>query len=302
MLLRPSLRPAPDEGLIGTPEAADGPQKRNRRKLVRRVVIVAAIVFASIVLVVGIGVAVIMLMARESASPFRFGQALEQYKALQRRDTKDPSSLAAPGVYTYTTSGSESASAPGLPSSSYSYPHTTTMTVYSSGCGQDWRWQPLDSRYEDLFVCRAPDGALMLRSRSDAEAFYGVTDTRTFACQAGSTWMPARSLKGQTFSGTCTNGGNKNSGGMSIAYTGKVAGEGLVDVGGASVKAVHVTLDESFTGDTEGTGSASIWIDSSTGFLLKESRNETSKSKSVVGWVPSSESFTIALDSLSPTR
>src|SRR6202042_1535711 len=63
------------------------------------------------------------------------------------------------GVYMYATRGSESASAPGLLASSAQYPVTTTVTVFSDGCGQDWRWQPLTNRYEDLVVCRSPDGS-----------------------------------------------------------------------------------------------------------------------------------------------
>ena len=98
-------------------------------------------------------------------------------QALQSRAdnvAKLSGALPTTGVYTYSTTGTESASAPGLPTNTQGYPSTTTMTVFSDGCGQDWSWQPLSNRYEDLVVCRSPDGAIALGSRFDAEEFYGA--------------------------------------------------------------------------------------------------------------------------------
>ena len=96
------------------------------------------------------------------------------------------------------------------------------MTVFADGCGEDWRWQPLSNRYEDLVVCRTAGSAIMLRSRFDTEEFYGATDSRNFACTPGSLLLPARARPGDSVSGACTNGGNSNSGGLSISYTGEV--------------------------------------------------------------------------------
>ncbi len=51
-------------------------------------------------------------------------------------------------------------------------------------------------------------------------------------------------------SGCCTNGGNENSGGISIDYTGKVVADNVVVVGGVKVPTVHLMLRETMTGDT----------------------------------------------------
>ena len=176
------------------------------------------------------------------------------------------------------------------------------MTVFSDGCGEDWRWQPLSNRYEDLVVCRSAGGALTLQSRFDTEEFYGATDRRNFVCTAGSVLLPARAQPGESVSGSCTNGGNSNSGGLSISYTGQVVGDDVLQVGGAEVPTTHIVLNEKMKGDTVGTGTESLWLDSATGLPVKETRTETTRSESAVGWVPSSETFSLELVSTIPKR
>jgi hypothetical protein len=291
----------------GPPESPEaGKPTKRKRSLKRRIAIVAGIVLCVALLVLGIAVGVMMFLSRDTSSPYSLGQALEQFKFLQSRAgdslVKTFTRLPALGVYTYSTSGSESASAPGLLTSAAGYPSTTTLTVFSDACGQDWRWQPLSNRYEDFVVCRSSDGALMLDSRQDDEEFYGVTDRRDYTCAAGSVFLPAEDSVGESLSGTCVNGGNKNSGRMTIAYTGKVIGVDTLLIGGVEVPTEELSIDETFSGDTLGTGTVSMWLDKSDGLILKESRTEKTKSDSAVGWVPSSESFSLLLDSLTPKR
>jgi hypothetical protein len=280
------------------------PAWRRTKAQRRRTIVVVGIVFCAIVLVFGIGVGVMLFLTRDSASPYRVGQALAQFKMLQAhgRTVAAAGGLPLVGVYTYKTTGSESAHAPGLLTSGSSYPATSAMTIYSKGCGQEWSWQPLSNRYENLVLCRSTNGAIMLQSRFDADQFYGVMDARQFACTSSSNWLPANARARDKLSGSCVNGGNKNSGGMTVAYSGEVVASNSVTVGGRSVPAVHITLNEKFTGDTVGTGSVSMWLDSSTGLLLKETRTETSRSESVIGWVPSTEVFSLDLASLTPRQ
>ena len=284
---------------------AEKPAKR-KRSLKMRIAIVAGIVLCVILLVLGIAVGVMLFLTRDNASPYRLGQALEQFKLLQSRAgdgiVKRFTNLPALGVYTYSTTGSESASAPGLLTSAAGYPSTTTMTVFSDACGQDWRWQPLSNRFEDLVVCRSSGGALMLQSRFDDEQFYGVTDRRNYTCTAGSVFLPSRDVAGEALNGNCVNGGNKNSGGMRIACSGKVLGFYTLVIGGSEVPTVELAIDETMSGDTVGSGIVSMWLDKSNGLIVKESRTEKTKSDSAVGWVPSSESFSLLLDSLTPKR
>ena len=176
------------------------------------------------------------------------------------------------------------------------------MTVLADGCGEDWRWQPLTDRYEDLVVCRSSNGALMLQSRFDAVQFYRDNDRRNFACTPTSVYLPAHPRSGQTFGGKCSNAGNANSGGLAISYGGEVVGDQTLEVGGAMVPTVHVALTEHMTGDTVGTGTESLWLDSETGLVVKENRTEKTRSESAVGWVPSTESFSLDLVSVNPNR
>ncbi len=103
-------------------------------------------------------------------------------------------------------------------------------------------------------------------------------------------------------SGTCTNGGNSNSGGLSISYTGEVVSDEVLEVGGIGVPTTHLVLSEKMTGDTVGSGTESVWLDSATGLPVKEHRTENTRSQSALGWVPSSETFSLDLVSASPTR
>ncbi len=290
-----------DEGRI-TPSA----KRRKHRSKLRWLAIVAGAVLCAVLLICAIAAGVMTFLARDTASPYKLGQALQQFRQLQRRDGASSdgrsSGLPTTGVYTYTTSGSESASAPGLLSSTQGYPANTTMTVFSDACGEDWRWQPLSSRYEDLVVCRSAGNSIALKSRFDTEEFYGATDSRNFACTAGSLLLPAGARPGEKVSGTCTNGGNANSGGLSISYTGEVVSDDVLAVGGIGVPTTHLVLNERMTGDTVGTGHESIWLASATGLPVKVQRTENTRSQSAVGWVPSSETFSLDLVSAFPKR
>jgi hypothetical protein len=297
---RPAVRPGPAYG--GLDDAP--PQTSRPRRRGRRVGVVIGVILCAVVLVFGIVVGVMIFLTRDTSSPYRVSQALQQFNLLQRRGAfptgRPQKNLPDTGVYMYSTAGSESASAPGLPVSGAQYPKTTALTVFSQGCGQDWRWQPLSNRYEDLVVCRSPEGALMLQSRFDTEQFYRDTDRRNFSCTSSSALLPSDPRPGDAFGGTCTNAGNANSGGLDISYTGQVVGDVVLEVGGVQVPTVQLAVSEKMTGDTVGTGTWSLWLDSQTGLPVKETRTETSRSMSVVGWVPSTESFTLELLSLTP--
>jgi hypothetical protein len=294
--------PGPEPGDRGRSDPAGKEPSRRPR---RRGSIILGIVLCAVALIVAIAVGIMLFLTRDTSSPYRVGQALEQFKLLQQRTNdrlaRTLSNLPAVGVYSYTTSGHESASAPALPTSASGYPSTSTMTIFSDSCGQDWRWQPLSNRYEDLVVCRSSaTGPILLHSRFDDEEFYGVTDSRNYPCTAGSVFMPAGNLAGESLSGTCTNSGNKNSGGMSIAYSGEVVGTQTLAVGATDVKTLQISLHETISGDTVGTGTVSIWLDEANGLIIKETRTEITRSDSAVGWVPSMETFSLYLDSLTP--
>ena len=316
MLLQPLLNPDSEdrrEVLENAPCARSAPDaepvraagdRESKRKLRRRRLawLIGSILAASVLLLV-IVVGVMLFLARDTSSPYRVGQALEQFRLVQRRDdigAGQGKDLPITGVYVYSTEGSESASAPGLPASTAQYPVTTTMTVFSQGCGQDWRWQPLTDRYEDLVVCRSPNGSLMLQSRFDSVEFYRNADRRNFACTDDSVFLPAHPRAGQVFAGTCSNAGNSNSGGLRIDYQGRVVGDDVLEIGGVSVNTVHLVVHEQMRGDTLGTGAESVWLDAGTGLVVKLTRIEATRSQSAVGWVPSTESFSIELRSLLP--
>lgn len=305
--MRTSERSTTSEESLSAPDpeqAQSTPHKSGHKRKRRRLVVLIGTLLCALVLLFGIVVGVMIFLTRDPSSPYRVGQALEQFKLLQGRDETSmrrvTNGLPNTGVYMYSTTGSESAHAPGLLASGAQYPRTTAMTVFSQGCGQDWRWQPLTDRYEDLVVCRSSKGSIVLQSRFDDEQFYRDNDRRNFSCTSGSVFLPARPRPGETFGGECTNDGNANSGGFAIRYSGEVVGTDVLEVGGTRISTVHLVVSEKMTGDTVGTGTASLWLDSQTGLLVKETRTENTRSQSAVGWVPSAESFSLDLLSLDP--
>lgn len=289
-----------------TEEPSGTASERLRKPRKRRLLLFIGVILCVFVLLFAIVVGVMLFLARDTSSPYRVGQALEQFKLLQRRDESSTiaasAGLPVTGVYMYTTTGSESANAPGLPASGAQYPGTTAVTVLTEGCGEDWRWQPLTDRYEDLEVCRSSNGSLMLQSRFDAVQFYRDNDRRKFACTPTSVYLPAHPRSGQTFGGKCNNDGNANSGGLAIGYSGEVVGEQTLEVDGVIVPTVHIALTEQMSGDTVGTGTESLWLDSETGLVVRENRTEKTRSQSAVGWVPSTESLSLELVSVNPKR
>ena len=140
--------------------------------------------------------------------------------------------------------------------------------------------------------CSSPASTL---SSSTGTTTAGISRARPALCS-----YRQRPRPGEPFGGSCTNGGNTNSGGFAIGYSGEVVGTDVLEVGGTRVSTVHLVVNEKMTGDTVGTGTASLWLDSQTGLLVKETRTENTRSQSAVGWVPSAESFSLNLLSLDP--
>ena len=98
-----------------------------------------------------------------------------------------------PGVYTYTTTGSESIDA--LDGRSHRYPEVSTITVTHEECGAVLRWRPLHERWDAMTVCPSERGQELRVDRNHHE-FFGSSGTGEFVCEPGALVFPATTEPG----------------------------------------------------------------------------------------------------------
>ena len=215
-----------------------------------------------------------------------------QQAAPRRTQERKPAAPAIPedGVYRYETTGYESID---KPSSRHDYPEETAMSIRSNDCGFQARWQPLESRWDEMTVCR--DGnAMVIPAMGTHREFYGQAFDSRYECEPG--YYAFRPEPGAAWSGRCSEA--KSDMALRARNLGRVA----VQVGSETVEAMHYVIEARITGETEGTWRGERWVDPDTGLVLRiESRTDAS-SESGVGTVNYHEEFTVQLLSTTPER
>ena len=279
-------------------EAKQDPARRRRR----RIRIGAAIV--GIVAVTGV-LTFVLLWTRVSSRPVTIDEARQRADAAGQGT--DRSSEAAPfrpavGIYRYRGEGTERLDKP--PTSQTQGPDIPgTVTHLEGGC---WRlrvdyntnhWQSWD-------YCSTGTG---LTER--AGAFYQRLDlvvtevetSSTYTCdppvdairpaqRAGDQWM-------QECRGTSTGTSGE------VVSTGPYTylGPESLDIGGNKVEALHYRRSRTLTGGQTGTEDVEVWFDADTGLPLRNQRNITVRSDSLIGGVTYEEDGSFSLVSRTPT-
>lgn len=227
------------------------------------------------------------------AAPGRLVGKPGQGAAASRSTTAAAASTPAAGVYVYATSGSEAVSAL---NTSHTYPDQTTITVMTTACGDDARWDGLKERW-DLWNQCTVGHAITLSSFTTYHDFLGQVVQRTYTCGAGTYFRPPSDEPGTTFAGRCS-----ADDGSTAALNGRVAGLEAVVVGGTSVPAVHVRIDEVLTGSTHGTRWSDSWYRVADGLLLKRVSQTDADTKAAFGDTHYTEQLNLSLSSLDPRR
>jgi hypothetical protein len=203
--------------------------------------------------------------------------------------------LPAPGVYHYTTTGSEHIDA--LGGTTHTYPAVTTVTVTPAGCGVQTRWDALQERWNARQLCLG-DGGIVSGAYTDFHRFFGQDDRSDWTCAPAYTLVPAAPAAGANWSGSCADGK-----GTAEQTTLSVVGLEDVTVAGQPVAAVHVRRVEVDTGaDTTSSTTTDQWFDASRGLVLREAATSTSTTSSLVGKVHYSEQYELTITSLDPQR
>jgi hypothetical protein len=261
----------------------------------------------AVVVAAGVGVAIQQLTRTDRRTTARtVDEAVDQFRTTEPLGDGSPhetagststappargSVLPEPGVYVYTTTGSDGVDA--LGGAEHAYPSTTTITVRLTGCGVTKRWDVAVERWERISACVTADG-IQRSAFTSYHEFFGVGDTDREQCRGDP--RPLDADPGTTWSFVCAEGDDEGS-----SWVGTVLGPGTVDVGGDPIEADHVLLE---TTDESGDDDMRIesWFVAGTDLVARETGERHTTDPSPLGAVHYQERYEIVLTSLEPLR
>jgi len=256
---------------------------------------------AVVVAAVGAFVVVRFVLLHDTTTTLGPDEALARYRASSTVAASVTSgapaalTLPAPGVYRYTTTGSEHVDA--LGGTTHTYPATTTVTVTPAGCGVQVRWDALQERWNTRQLCLG-DGGIVSGAYTDFHRFYGQDDRSDWTCSPPYALVPAVPAVGASWTGTCA----EPDGATEATALSSVALED-VTVGAAAVPAVHVQRveDDVAKGGTAHT-TTDQWFDARSGLVLREVATSSSTTSTFMGDVHYTEQYELEILSLDPQR
>jgi hypothetical protein len=266
------------------PVDPDARRRRKRSRLIRRVLLVTA-------LVVGVGGGVIFVQLRSKTTTVSVDESLIRFREAGSA-SEAVAGLPKPGVYVLATEGGDEVTV--LGGSEHTYPPQTTITVTREGCGVRFRWDALGERWEEWMVC--PDGKrLEVREIVTYHQFFGKSDRREYFCGEDSTYSPGVVKAGTTWSGVCS-----GTDGTTGTAKGELVGVEFLSVGGTRVRTLHIRVSITFSGVTDGTRESEFWFVAATGFPIVTVATDDLETDSVLGRTRYLEHYRAELTSLEP--
>lgn len=199
--------------------------------------------------------------------------------------------LADPGVYVYSTSGSERIDA--LTAPERRYPAESAIVVTASGCGVRVEWRPVEERVEWWELC-AIEGGVALARYGGVHEFFGTRDERSLECPTGTWLLPPRDAVPVTVA-MCEGSG------MTHERTLQVAGPATLDIDGVATTGIEVRIVTVTAGTAVGQGVARLVL-TPRGLPLLWEEDSTGRSDTAIGTVTQVERFRLVLESLVPRR
>ncbi len=200
-----------------------------------------------------------------------------------------------PGVYRYSTRGSESADT-GLISATHDYDGISTMTISPAGCGVVERWQVLGGRWSEFTSCPTKGDFFELKGFVDYHEFFGDSRESSYTCTGDAASKRSARQVGKTFRGRCESKDGNTATSMSL-----VKAIEKIDVGDNSYDAVHTTTDVRLDGNVTGTAKRGDWRRRSDGLLLRRVSSSDAKMSGSID-ADYSENYTIQLLSVNPRQ
>lgn len=194
------------------------------------------------------------------------------------------------GVYTYITNGREALDGP--LTESHIYPAESAITITTSECGFDWRWDVFERRSDTNIWCWINDDLTESQSTTD-HIFFKVHDKRTFICEPVAVVLPSPAST-TSMTSTCTGSDTVNS------RTAKLVGKESLLVGKDVVDTVIVTATDVAGKKSSGISTVTLWLRPSDGLIIKMHRVADIKNDSIIGAIHYTEDITLTLASLTP--
>ena len=218
--------------------------------------------------------------------------------------TKAPSAAAlrpAAGVYLYRGTGTEHLSLP--PKTQHQGTRMpATVTYRSDGC---WTFRlDYNTHHWQTWIYCPRDGGLVELGGQTFErwdfVFTKFNSTSKFTCTPPSVAIRAGMRSGDEWPQTCrgTSSGTKGEAVTSGPYT--FVGDDVVSVGSERVPAYHFRQVRALTGSQTGTQTANLWFAKQNGLPLRNQRDVTVKTDTVVGSSTYTERGSFQLTSLQP--
>ena len=238
------------------------------------------------------GLAVWWLALRDAPAPVSVGEAVAGFRESAEAGAV-ADGLPDPGVYVYAATGSESVDA--LIGSTHEYPAELTVTVLHEGCGLVLSWSFLEGRSTSREYCPSSAG-LELRRQTEIHTFFGRQETTDYRCERGSLARPAGNSTGATFGWRCSTGTKTET------AEGEVVGVETLTVAGVAVETVYLRAETLLEGVTRGTGGLDLWLERSTGLVVRQVTWNDNVTDAAIGEVRYQERYELELTSLEPRR
>ena len=198
-----------------------------------------------------------------------------------------------PGVYRYVTAGSESLS---LLGATRRYPAETTRTVrHGAGCSWSMRLALLAEHEEEHFVCSSST-VLNVTGNTTKVSWFGFSSTVNLVCDPPFREADRAAPPGTSTPFACRQGAESTFGGTTT-----IGAEEAVTVGGVARRAWRVLVNGVFEGQTRGTVTVTLLIDTEDGLVLFEQRTSDLTQRSPVGDVAYRQQVSLTLSSVSPS-
>jgi hypothetical protein len=262
------------------------------------------VVVLSVLGVVLLGaVALVVLWRRSGAHEASTEGARERFRASSSTLAPRARVLRPPaGVYLYRGSGTEQLSLP--PKSQHQGPAMpATVTHRADGC---WTFRiDYNSAHWQTWRYCPRDGGLVEMGGETFErwdfVFTTYDSTSTFTCEPPAVTIRASMKPGDRWQQRCTgtSSGTEGVGTTSGPYT--FVGEEALAVGTTSVAAYHFRQERTMGGSQTGTQRADLWFAVKDGMPLKNVREQTVRTDTVVGTSTYTERGTFELTSLTPS-
>ncbi len=266
---------------------------RSRRRIVVAVVVVVA--FVAIVVVV-------ILWNRSGAHQASTSDAQRRFEQSSATQPPNTSVLRpAAGVYSYRGSGTEHLSLP--PKTQNQGPlMPATVTHRTDGCWT-FRIDYNTAHWQTWIYCPRNGGLVELGGQTFERwdfVFTKYDSTSTFTCDPPSVAIRATMRAGDQWRQTCSGKSSGTTGTATTSGPYTFVGPENVVVGGTAVPAYHFRQVRTLSGNQTGTQSADLWFAVNDGLPLRNERQVTVHTDTVIGSSTYTESGSFELTSLVP--